>query len=92
MIDTKVPRMTKRIKQFKPRQGLTKSEVQTLVAYIKEDLGGYEWMIGHYKHVAESCKGNNKEMSELYFKKTDKARKQRNKLSLIQAKLKRGLV
>ncbi len=87
--------MTKRVKTFKPKQGLSKAQVQSLVALMKSELEALEWSIGHYKHVAESCKSNKKdinEISERYFKLVDKARNKRNKLSLIQAKLKRGLV
>jgi len=86
------PRMTKRVKTFKPKQGLSKAQVQTLVALMKSELEALEWSIGHYKQIAESFKDRNKDMSELYFKRTDKARKQRNKLALIQHTLKRGLV
>ncbi len=84
--------MTKRVKTFKPKQGLSKAQVQSLVALLKTELEALEWSIGHYKHVAESFKSSDKDRSELYFKRTDKARKQRNKLAKIQAVLKRGLV
>lgn len=91
-IETTIPSMTKRVKTFKPKQQLKKSEVQTLVALMKTELETLEWMIGHYKYIAESCKHDNKDTAEYYFKKADKARKQRNKLSKIQYVLKRGLV
>lgn len=92
MIDTTTPRMTKRVKNYKPKQNLSRAQVQTLVALLSKELEGFEWEIVHYKYVAESCKGKNKETSDLYFKRTDKARVQRNKLSKIQHILKRGLV
>jgi hypothetical protein len=91
MIEETLPRMTKRLKTYKPKQGLTKAQVQTLVALISSELEALEWSIGHYKYVAETFKGNSKERSELYFKRVDKARKQRNKLAVIQHTLKRGL-
>jgi hypothetical protein len=91
MIEETLPRMTKRVKTFKPKQGLSKAQVQTLVAMMKSELEGLEWEIGHYKYVAESCKINNNDTSELYFKRADKVRKQRNKLAVIQHTLKRGL-
>ena len=57
MIDATIPdgsvlaehptRITKRIKQFKPKQQLQKSEVQTLVALVKSELEGFEWSIRH---------------------------------------------
>lgn len=84
-------RMTKRIKQFKPKQQLQKSEVQTLVSILKSELESLEWTIGHYKFVAESLKGSDNDQAELYFKRTDKERKTRNKLAAIQHKLKKGL-
>ncbi len=93
MIGTKVPRMTKRIKTFKPKQTLSKSELQTLVTLVGARLNLTEWSIAHYKFLANSLK-QDKELgnAEYYFKKLDKARNQRNKLAMIQAKLKRGLV
>lgn len=92
MIDTATPRMTKRIKQFKPKQQLQKSEVQSLVALVKSELEALEWFIGHYAFVAMSLKSSDKERADMYFKRADKARKARNKLAVIQSKLKRGLV
>jgi len=86
------PRMTKRVKQFKPKQQLQKSEVQSLVALVKSELEALEWSIGHYTFVAMSLKSSDKERADMYFKRSDKARKQRNKLAVIQSKLKRGLV
>lgn len=86
------PRMTKRLKTFKPKQGLTKAQVQTLVALMKAELEALEWSVGHYVYVAMSLKPCDKDRSELYFKRADKARKQRNKLAAIQHTLKRGLV
>ncbi len=86
------PRMTKRAKVFKPKQQLQKSEVQTLVALVKSELEGFEWSIRHYTFVAMSLKSSDKERAEGFFKLADKARKARNKLAVIQSKLKRGLV
>jgi len=86
------PRITKRVKTFKSKRGLSKAQVQSLVALLKTELKSLEWYIGHYKQIAESLKDNNLDTAELYFKRADKARKQRNKLAVIQHTLKRGLV
>ena len=87
------PRMTKRLKTFKPKQKLKNSEVQSLVVLLKAELENLEWSVGHFKRVAVGLKGyyNDESTSEHFFKKADKARKARNKLAVIQAKLKRGL-
>jgi hypothetical protein len=92
MIDTTTPRMTKRVKTFKPKQGLSKAQVQSLVALLKTELESLEWSIRHHKYIADGWKQVNKGNAELYFKRADKARKQRNKLAVIQHSLKRGLV
>lgn len=86
------PRMTKRIKAFKPKEGLTKAQVQTLVAMMKAELEALEWSIVQYSFSAKELKSTNKDRAELCFKRADKARETRNKLSRIQSKLKRGLV
>ena len=86
------PRMTKRIKQFKPKQGLSKAQVQSLIALMKTALEQHEINIKYFTRVAMYYKSFDTESAETYFKRADKTRKQRNKLSLIQAKLKRGLV
>lgn len=102
MIDATIPdgsvlaehptRMTKRVKTYKPKQGLTKAQVQTLVAMMKAELEALEWSIVQYSFSAKELKSTNKDRAELYFKRADKVRKQRNKLSRIQHTLKRGLV
>lgn len=88
--------MTKRVKTFKQKQQLTKAEVQTLVAYFKSKLDDLEWSINSNTAIAMDLKNStftsSKERAELYFKRADKQRKERNKLSAIQRKLKRGLV
>lgn len=96
IINETTPRMTKRVKNYKPKQNLSRAQVQTLVAYFKSKLDDLEWSINSNTAIAMDIKNNtftsSKEHAELYFKKADKQRKERNKLSAIQHKLKRGLV
>ena len=96
IINETTPRMTKRVKNYKPKQNLSRAQVQTLVAYFKSKLDDLEWFINSNTAIAMDLKNStftsSKERAELYFKKADKQRKERNKLSAIQRKLKRGLV
>ena len=92
IINETTPRMTKRVKNYKPKQNLRRAQVQTLVAMMKAELEALEWSIVQYSFSAKELKSTNKDRAELCFKHADKARKQRNKLSRIQSKLKRGLV
>lgn len=88
--------MTKRVKNYKPKQNLSRAQVQTLVAYFKSKLDDLEWSINSNTAIAMDLKNStftsSKERAELFFKEADKQRKERNKLSAIQHKLKRGLV
>ena len=92
IINETTSRMTKRVKNYKPKQNLSRAQVQTLVAMMKVELESLEWSIVQYSFSAKELKSTNKDRAELYFKRADKARVQRNKLSKIQHTLKRGLV
>ena len=94
-----IPRMTKRIKQFKPKVHLTKSEVQSLSALLKDTLDDLEYRIHLNTEVAMTYKrivsasddyAHNSTVAR-YFAKVHKCVAERNRFAKIQHILKRGL-
>ena len=90
--------MTKRIKQFKPKVHLTKSEVQSLSALLKLHLDDLEYTIRlntevamTYKRMISSSDNYAEEGASRYFAKVRKSVAVRNRLAKIQHSLKRGL-
>ena len=92
-------RMTKRIKTFKPKVHLSKSEVQSLSALLKLHLEDLEYTIRLNTEVAMTYKRmiptSDNYAEEWYFDKVRQVRKSvavRNRIAKIQRKLKKGLV
>lgn len=92
------PRMTKRIKQYKPKQHLTKSEVQSLSSLLKNTLDDLEYKIHantqiamSYKRMVSDSDNYAQECTAMYFAKVRKFTAERNRIAKIQHKLKKGL-
>ena len=90
------PRMTKRIKTFKPKVNLTKAEVQSLSDLLKDKLDDLEYRIHlntevamTYKRLVSDSDGYAQDGTARYFAKVRKCVAERNRIAKIQHKLKR---
>ena len=91
-----IPRMTKRIKQFKPKVHLSKAEVQSLSALLTLHLDDLEYTIRlntevamTYKRLVSNSDDYAQDSTARYFAKVRKCVAERNRLAKIQHKLKR---
>ena len=90
--------MTKRVKVFKPKVNLTKAQVQSLSALLKDKLDDLEYRIHlntqvamSYKRMVSDSDNYAEQGTAMYFAKVRKFTAERNKLAKLQHKLKRGL-
>ena len=91
-----IPRMTKRVKVFKPKVNLTKAQVQSLSALLKDKLDNLEYKIYlntqvamSYKRMVSDSDNYAEQGTAIYFAKVRKFTAERNRLAKIQHKLKR---
>lgn len=93
MINETPVRKTKRIKQFKPKETLSTSEVQRISSILQYTLNQLEYKIHTDKAAAKLSKtlGKN-DLSEYFYNKAQRNTEKVSKLAKIQRKLKKGLM